>query len=331
MHTLRAALDSCRYNGQKKGHYESWFLRANHPSRPQAFWIRHTIFSPQGRPGEAIGELWAMFFDGEKQQVVAAKQEWPIALCRFSANGLDVSLPTAALGPDHLKGGVSSRGRVLEWDLRYASSHRPVKLLPDALYEGPFPKAKALSATPFACFNGQFSVDGTPVAIDGWIGSGNHNWGSKHTDEYAWGQVAGFDGAPDVFLECATARLKFGPVWTPRFSTVVLRVGERDYALNTLGQALKAQGRYGYFHWQLDSMNERLRIRVSMEAPASAFVGLNYYNPPGGSHTCLNSKIAACRVVLQERGHPERVFETSHRAAFEILTDDTRHGIAVVA
>ena len=51
--------------GQTTGHYESFFLRANHPSLPLAFWIRYTIFSPQGQPEKAIGELWAVYFDGE--------------------------------------------------------------------------------------------------------------------------------------------------------------------------------------------------------------------------------------------------------------------------
>ena len=48
------------------GHYESWFQRANHPERPLAFWIRYTIFSPKGRPADAFGEIWAIFFDGER-------------------------------------------------------------------------------------------------------------------------------------------------------------------------------------------------------------------------------------------------------------------------
>src|SRR5262249_44030132 len=46
--------------GQRSGHYESYFLRANHPARPQGFWIRYTIFSPDQRPQDAIGELWAI-------------------------------------------------------------------------------------------------------------------------------------------------------------------------------------------------------------------------------------------------------------------------------
>ena len=35
---------------QKEGHYESYFQRANHPSKPLAFWIRYTLFSPRGNP-----------------------------------------------------------------------------------------------------------------------------------------------------------------------------------------------------------------------------------------------------------------------------------------
>ena len=47
--------------GQKKGHYESFYQRANHPTKPWAFWIRYTIFSPevQARGGDrrALGHL----------------------------------------------------------------------------------------------------------------------------------------------------------------------------------------------------------------------------------------------------------------------------------
>lgn len=48
------------------GHYESWFVRANNPNACQAVWIRYTIFSPKNHPEKAIGELWAIYFDGEK-------------------------------------------------------------------------------------------------------------------------------------------------------------------------------------------------------------------------------------------------------------------------
>ena len=70
-----------RYHGQPHGHYESFFQRANHPTRPLAFWIRYTIFSPKDRPNDALGELWAIFFNGETGSHVAVKKEAPPVNC----------------------------------------------------------------------------------------------------------------------------------------------------------------------------------------------------------------------------------------------------------
>jgi len=78
--------------------------------------------------------------------------------------------------------------------------------------------------------------------VDGWQGSQNHNLGVRHTDFYAWGQVAGFDNDPSAFLEIATARLRFGPVWSPPFTPIVLRYRDTEYAFRGLFQSLRAQG-----------------------------------------------------------------------------------------
>ena len=48
LETFTAHLNETRYQGQPQGHYESFFQRANHRSRPLAFWIRYL------RVGEAI-------------------------------------------------------------------------------------------------------------------------------------------------------------------------------------------------------------------------------------------------------------------------------------
>lgn len=161
--------------------------------------------------------------------------------------------------------------------------------------------------------------------------SQNHNWGSKHTDEYAWGQVAGFDDAPGTFLECSTARLKIGPLWTPRLTLVVLRLEDREIRLNGIAQALRAQGSFDFGSWRLRTRSDEAGIEARFEAPSSSFVGLVYDNPPGGAKTCLNSKLAACELRVELPGQPVRTLRSKHRAAFEILTERTDHGIAVVA
>ena len=321
--------NAARYDATQRGHYESYFQRANHPSEPRAFWIRYTVFSPKGRPADALGELWAIYFDRTNDHIVAVRETKPIADCSFSNHRLQARIGTSALDSESLRGSASHESHRIGWDLSYSSPDQPLLLLDEPLYEKGFPKAKALVGSPHAVYAGSIDVDGSRVAIDGWVGSQNHNWGSKHTDAYAWGQVAGFDNAPHVFLECSTARIKIGPFWTPRFTLLVLRVGDETIALNTLGQGLRGQGSYEFFKWQFDSERNGVRVHGSIEAPRSAFVGLTYLNPPGGSKTCINSKVASCEVTL-ERGGQAQTFTTQSRAAFEILTDDSTHGVPVL-
>ena len=327
-----AALNRCRYDpANPAGHYESWFQRANHPERPLAFWIRYTIFSPRQRRVDAFGELWAIWFDGERGRTIAVKETFPFARCRFSRVDLDARIGMATLDGSHLEGKARSARHTVRWQLDYAGDEAPVLLLAPRFYESAFPKAKALVGSPNAVFRGFVTIDGEAVRIDGWQGSQNHNWGSRHTDSYAWGQVAGFDNAPATFLECATARLRFGGLPAPALTVLVLRVDGKEFSLNSPLQALRASGRFGYFDWRIKTRGAGVRIAARLHAPASAFVALRYDNPPGGAKTCLNTKLAACELVLKEDGKPARTFVTKHRAAFEILTDRDDHGIAIAA
>src|SRR6185369_1155106 len=121
-----------------------------------------------------------------------------------------------------LYGEAQSGGHRIGWDLSYAGSEPTLFLLPLGLYDAPLPKAKSLVDLPLAVYDGAITVDGKTMDIRGWTGSQNHNWGSKHTDQYAWGQVAGFDNAHESFLELASARIQVGPMLTPVITPIVL-------------------------------------------------------------------------------------------------------------
>ena len=323
--------NNARYRpGQTEGHYESYFQRANHPTRPLAFWIRYTLFSPAGQPPDAIGEIWGVFFNGESGRHCVVKQEFPINCCEFQRDRLGARVGDCELGPGLLCGQAQSALHNLSWDLSYRGGLPPVFLLPQDQYSSGFPRAKSLVGVPMAEYTGTLQVDGEEIHVDGWIGSQNHNWGSRHTDSYAWGQVCGFDNAPGSFLEVASARLKFGPVWTPVITPMVLRHNGGDHVLNSISQSIfRARGRFDYFNWQFRSSSQGLEIEGEIAADKNAFAGLRYYNPPGGVKYCLNTKIASCRLRLRRPGKPEELLETRHRAAFELLTDDLDHGVEI--
>jgi hypothetical protein len=321
----RSAWNACRYTaGNMGGHYESYFQRANHPTRPLAFWIRYTIFSPKGRPQDAIGELWAIYFDGEGTRVVAVREAAPIAECSLSSVGLDLQLGSAYLQEGELRGRAADDQHLIKWSLDYSGGQAPLLLLPENLYRGAFPHAKLLVGSPNAVFSGWLTVDGDLVPVDGWVGSQNHNWGSRHTDQYAWGQVAGFDEAPDAFLECATARIRLGPWWSPWMTFAVLRLEGRTYAFNSLVGAIRSRGRLDGLRWTLDTRRAGVRLRGQFSVAPERCVELRYANPPGGEKICLNSKLAACELVLFRPGESHRRLSTQERAAFEILGDQSR-------
>ncbi len=330
--TESTAARTCNFSlyreGQKKGHYESYFQRANHPTRPLAFWIRYTIFVPNGAPDRAIGELWAIYFDGEKGEHTAVKRELPIAKCHFGGDAFSVDVGGSTLDGSKLAGEAESGGHTISWDLAYASDAAPLLLFPLKYYDFPLPKAKALVGSPFAAYTGSITVDGEEIEIDGWIGSQNHNWGSKHTDHYAWAQVAGFDNHPDAFLELGTGRLKFGPVWTPFMTIVKLRLGDQLLASSTILKGFKNWGRFSYFDWSFRIRHPEATISGRVRAKKEDFVALTYYNPPGGNKTCINSKIAACEVLVTYKDDRAPVrLTTNNRAAFELLVDDSDHGL----
>jgi hypothetical protein len=322
--------NAARYEpGMTAGHYESWFQRANDPSGRRAFWIRYTIFAPRGRPADAVGELWAIAFDRSGPRITCVKQVHPIAACAFARDRLDVSIGEARLDDGALRGAAAGAGHTLAWDLRYTGGQPPLLLLPERLYAASLPRAKALVGRPLARFTGTVTVDGEPIAIDDWVGSQNHNWGSRHTDRYAWGQVAGFDQAPDAFLECSTARLKLGPLWTPAMSPVLLRLGDETLAWNGLGRAIRARGHYAPYDWQIETSGPAGNLALRISAEPAEFVALRYGNPPGGTKICLNSKIARCELALLRHG--KRLALRSSRAAFEILDDTAPPGVEPVA
>jgi hypothetical protein len=320
--------------GQRGGHYESFYQRANHPSRPLAFWLRYTIFGPNNDPAAAVGELWAVLFDGETGEHAVAKAKHSMDACVFSRDAFDVRLAQSRLDRHALQG----RAGAIGWDLRYQGDELPLYLLPRRLYRGGFPKAKSLVGLPLARYDGVLTVGDRTIAVDGWLGSQNHNWGSRHTDRYAFGQVAGFDGAPDTFLELATAQARVGPLWTPTLTLAVLRRGGEEFAFTGLRQARRATGRYELGDatagcwWDFDTASATTRIAGRIEAPHSSFVCLAYGNPPGGTKYCVNTKIAQCTLTIVDThsGRREQL-RSAHGALFEILADDAPEGIPVRA
>jgi hypothetical protein len=324
--------NAARYRpGHRGGHYESFYLRANHPRLPLGWWIRYTVHSPAGRPADAVGELWCVLFDGDRP--VAARHAWPVGEFSFAREGFAVQVGGAQLGPGRLAGEIPpGPGPAVAWDLCWTGTGRPLHLLPARAYRARFPPAKSLVPEPLARFSGQVRVGDRVVPVDGWTGSQNHNWGTRHTDRYAFGQVAGFDDAPDSVLEVVTAAARVGRLRTPMATLLVLRHEGTRYALNSTWRSLRASARVAPFEWRFATGDARVRVSGRFTAPPESFVGLAYADPPGGTKYCLNSGIAGCELTVEERASgARRTLRSAHGAMLETLDDDPERGVPIVA
>ncbi|GAY17722.1 hypothetical protein [Mycobacterium sp. shizuoka-1] len=304
-------------------YYESRFIRANHPDRAQAIWLRWTLLLPA--PGEPVADVWVMLFDPDGSGNRALKVPHPLSAADYRSDPWSATIADTALDDAHARGTMDGAS----WDLAIAPGGQPpVKLLTDRAYTARFPTAKTQVRHPLAHFDGTLSHGDTRVAVQSWPGSVNHNWGTKHTPAYAFGQVCGFDGRPDTSLEVVTARAAVGPLRLPAATLFVLRHAGREVAVRSVLAARHTRGSYAPFHWTFGGRADGVEMRGEMHAEPGDVIGLTYTDTNGATKYCYNSALATCRITLSGNGIDTELTAT-RRAMLEILTDD-RHATVPV-
>ncbi|MDT5052288.1 MAG: hypothetical protein QOF66_654 [Mycobacterium sp.] len=304
-------------------YYESRYIRANHPERPQALWLRETLLLPVA--GDPVADVWVMVFDPEGAGNRALKQPYPIAAAAYEYDDWTARIGATSIDDRSAQGVVTGGNRSARWDLRITpGSEDAVKLLTDRGYKARFPTAKTTVRHPLAQFDGQVELDDARLVLDGWTGSVNHNWGTRHTPAYAFGQVCGFDDAPESSMEIVTARAAVGPVSLPATTLFVFRHAGGEFAVRSILGSLQTHGRYQPFSWAFGASVRDQMIEGEIVAEPADVIGLTYTDTDGGSKYCYNSAIATCRIQVAGKAFERTELMATRRAMFEILTD-TRH------
>jgi hypothetical protein len=174
-------------------------------------------------------------------------------------------------------------------------------------------------------------IDDARLVLDGWTGSVNHNWGTRHTPAYAFGQVCGFDDAPDSSLEIVTSRAAIGPVLTPAATLFVFRHAGEEFAVRSILGSLQSHGRYQPFAWTFGARVGDHMIEGEIVCEPADVIGLTYTDTDGGSKYCYNSAIATCRMQVAGKAFERRELLATRRAMFEILTDQRHDQVPLLA
>ncbi|HEX7666247.1 MAG TPA: tocopherol cyclase family protein [Polyangiaceae bacterium] len=315
-----------------RSHVESYFLKANDPKARRALWIKATILAPERDPSAAVAEAWAIAFR-EGAPNVAVKAQIPFATASFSKTSLDVTLGSLlSLTRDRSEGKIETGDRAIAWNLRLGGREEALVHYPAAwMYEGRFPSQKMVSPRLDARVSGTFDVDGERWNVDEWPGVLGHNWGRAHTPLYAWAHCNAWDGEDDVVFEAVSGKPAIGPFPSPTMlSSFYVRHRGVRYDLASPRTLLFARSDLDWRSdpktWRFEATNDLATIEGELSCPNEDFVGLWYANPSGPMTSCLNSKLASCRLSLALSGKPAFTVVSS-RAAFEIGTLAEDHGV----
>jgi len=306
-----------------KGHYESFYLKACHPSEPLGIWIRYTVHKHSEQ--EPQGSLWFTLFDGNADGSLASK----VTTADVSApEGTYIRIGDSTFEDGRVAGTAKTDQLDASWELSFGSEQDALFHLPrDWMYRGPVPKTKLLSPYPDARFSGMVGAGEREVKVDGWRGMIGHNWGSQHAERWIWLHGVGFEGADDAWLDAALGRIKLGLVKTPWIANGTLYMdGER----HRLGGPEKARStRVTESPTRCDFLLPGGEVTVSgrVESDKENFVGWVYADPDGPEHNTVNCSIADMALTVTAKDRPDRELRLRGGAAYELGMREKDHGM----
>jgi hypothetical protein len=281
--------------------YESWYLKASHPTEPLGVWIRYTTH--QKADGPERGSLWFTLFGAGVPQA-AKVTPGPEALSR--GDGAFIRIGDS----EFADGRVSGSALDASWDLTFEHREPELRHLPRGwMYKAPIPKTKL-----------------TTVRLDDWAGMVGHNWGAEHAERWIWLHGSNFEGhGSDTWLDAAIGRIKIGRWTTPWIGNGVLSIAGERHAIGGIekARATKIDEHPDHCAFTLPGVGG-LTLTGEVHAPRERFVGWVYADPDGSEHNTVNCSIAS--LTLDAGG---RSLSTAHGAAYELGMREKDHGMPI--
>ncbi|HEV2813810.1 MAG TPA: hypothetical protein VGW10_11220 [Solirubrobacteraceae bacterium] len=300
------------------GLYESYFLKAHHPEKPQAFWMRHTIHK---RPGyDPIGSVWLTLFNADaKEPVKATKENFPAG--ELATDGL-VRIGGSSFEHGAARGGVPGT----RWDFTFATHEPEQRHMPNEwMYTAAVPRTKSLTPWPAARFTGKLGR----YDLDGWTGVVSHNWGTEHAERWIYLHCCHFAGHDEhTWLELVTGRIKLGPVTTPWIANGALQL---DGVRHRLGGPQRARSTKVEEHATAARFvltGDDVRVEGELAAPRERFVAWRYASPDMDERHSVHCSITDLRLHVRRAGRDDVELISPAGATYELgMRPNDEHGI----
>ncbi len=292
-----------RWDGEKRGHYEVWYVTLNHLASQTGYWIRYTLESPQPGKGDPYAQLWFAHFDGRApSKNFAINKKFPISEMTAESAPFSVSVGDARLQHAGAIGALEGNGHRVSWDLAWLPSDATHHQLPKPLYlRGGLADTTLLTPNVDIALRGRIEVDDRKLDLDGDPGGQTHLWGRKHAHEWAWGHCNAFEGRRGATLETFTATLKKRGHVLPPITLLCLYLDGKEYRWTELQHAALTRGRYDTARYAFRALGARVRLEGEYSCRPEDMIVAQYHDPDGDPSYCSNTEVADLRVTVFKR------------------------------
>lgn len=289
-------LNAPRWNATprpRSGFHEAWYVVASDARAGHGLWLRYTV--DVDRSGVPALALWGSWF--EEGRTFALKNPLPAATIGRSA----VAFGPGELTADGCSGEVEGKGHTLRWRLRFGQGLPAEEFVPGwlaavaKLRGGGF-----VLPHPATTVTGAVEVDGRMIELQRVPAAQAHLWGRRRYPSWAWARCSAFAEDPGASIDLLDVEGPAGvrlPLFVFRFRGEMHRFGELPWVARSTSQPLSPS-------WHFSAQDARLAIDGVARASPSQMVQVQYAEPDGSLHHCVNSEIATFELRVRTRAFP---------------------------
>jgi hypothetical protein len=315
--------NSCRYDGNKNGYYEVWFLTLNDRATRRGFWFRYTIDVLEGRSDPQPG-LWGCTFDPKQpDSTFGIKQYFPTDSWRKSekSENLIIGVDQGAFYSNRLVGSLQDRDKEISWDLTFEPSSKTFHHIDQRAKKLFKPKTLICAPNLNVEFSGKVIANREEYHLDRAVGCQQHIWGSKHAESWAWAHCNLFDNEPTAIFEGLAARPRRGPITMPPLTLAYLRYQNEEFYFNSISNLVSAKNRVGDYEWEFTTGDARTRLHGLASTRPEKMLQVEYPDPDGDKTFCINSEISDFKLTLEKRSGRLSKWKT----VAELVSNGTTH------
>jgi len=292
-----------RWDGERRGFYEVYYLKVNHVPSDTALWARYTLLAPQEGMGEPVAELWAIFFDrNDPTRNLALKRTYPLARAAIARDHFEFRVGEAVITHRSAVGGLAGEAGTLTWDLAWEPCTETFYHFPrPSMYGEGFPKAKALSPNLAVRMRGSYTVNGVTYRLADAPGHQSHLWGVKQGLRWTWANCNAFVEDPTAVFEGLSAQIKLGPVPSPALTIYGFRYQGQWYVYNSIRNWLTNRSRSQVGAWEIEARGQEKRFVGHIRSRLENLVGVEYTDTDGSKLWCHNAKVGDMTLEVYQR------------------------------